>query len=142
MKGKDFFLGLCKVCKFLVISLYHFVLAGILWVSETIYHYVKKTLIYLAKRAGRLSIFIRYGFKKKIENPLKVKFPKEIPCAQCSAIAKRDHSNWKFNYQGRVYFSTMWHYRCKNPACGKMWTTEETRNRTATALMRVVNRNK
>lgn len=141
MNVKKLFIGLYIIVKSLGFALYHFALAGILWLYETVYDYVKTALIYLVKQAGKFSIYIRYGLKKKIENPFKVnKFPKEITCSQCQAIAKRDHVLWNFNYLGRKYISTMWHYRCQNPACGKMWTTEETRNRTANALMKIVNK--
>ena len=100
----------------------------------------EKGLIYFAYAAG---VTVRPFKKVTGRNPgpaIKLnKFPKVIPCEQCKAPAKRGHDIWRFKYEGRDYMSTMWHYKCTNPACGKMYTTEETRNRTANALMRTVN---
>lgn len=67
------------------------------------------------------------------------KFPKSIECEKCGGVAKRKHEIWAFDYNGKKYHSSMWFYKCDNPICKSAYTTDESRKRTASTLMKTVN---
>ena len=139
-KIKNYLIGFGRVVWFLIGLALLMAYRALLKVGKFFVKLFEKGLIYLAYAAGVTVRFLKKITGRDPGKPIKLnKFPKEIPCEQCKAPARRSHDIWRFKYQGRDYMSTMWHYKCTNPACGKLYTTDETRNRTANALMRTVN---